>query len=46
MITAAMLEPITTAITSSLEIVVPVGLGVMAAIYGVRLVPRFLKMFI
>lgn len=46
MITAEMLAPITTAITSTLEIIVPVGLGVLASIYGVRLVPRFLKMFI
>lgn len=44
-ITAEMLEPITTAITSNLSVLLPVGIGIMAIMIGVHLVPRIIYKF-
>lgn len=45
MITAEMLAPITTAISSNLTILVPVGIGIMATMLGVSLIPRIVYKF-
>lgn len=44
-ITAAMLEPITEAITSNLAVLLPVGIGLMSIMIGVRLIPRIIYRF-
>lgn len=44
-INAGMLEPITTAITSNLGVLLPVGIGIMAIMIGVRLIPRIIYRF-
>lgn len=46
MITADMLAPITTALTSNLEVILPVGLGVMGTMIGVGLIPRLIYKFL
>lgn len=45
MITAEMLTPLTTAISSNLTILVPVGIGIMATMLGVSLIPRIVYKF-
>lgn len=44
-ITAEMLEPITNAITSNLGVLLPVGIGLMSIMIGVRLIPRIIYRF-
>jgi len=44
-ITAEILEPITTAVTSNLTILVPVGIGIMALMIGVSLIPKIIYRF-
>lgn len=44
-ITAAMLEPITEAITANLAVLLPVGIGIMAIMIGVHLIPRIIYKF-
>lgn len=46
MITADMLTPITTALTSNLEVLVPIGITVMGAMIGVSLIPRIIYKFL
>lgn len=46
MITAEMLAPITEAITSNLTILIPVGIGIMATLLGVSLIPRIVYKFL
>ena len=46
MITADMLAPITTVLTSNLEVILPVGLGVMGTMIGVGLIPRLIYKFL
>lgn len=46
MITSQMLEPITTALTSNLQVILPVGLGVMGTMIGVSLIPRLIYKFL
>lgn len=45
MITAELLAPLTTAVTSNLTILIPVGVSVMALLFGVRLVPKIFRIF-
>lgn len=45
-LTAEMLAPITTALTSNLTTLVPVGLGIMASMIGVSLIPRIVYKFL
>jgi len=44
-VTSAMLQPITTAITGNLDVLLPVGLGIMAVMIGVSLIPRIVYKF-
>ncbi|MDM8131987.1 MULTISPECIES: hypothetical protein [Clostridium] len=46
MITAEMVAPITTAVTSNVELLVPVGIGIMAIMVGVSLIPRIVYKFL
>lgn len=46
LITAAMLEPITTAITTNLGTLLPVGLTIMGIMIGVSLIPRIVYKFL
>ena len=46
MITAEMLAPITTALSSNLEVLVPVGIGIMGTMIGVGLIPRIVYKFL
>jgi len=45
MVTALMLAPITTAVTSNLTLLVPVGIGIMALMIGVSLIPKIIYRF-
>lgn len=44
-VTAEMLEPITNAVTSNLGVLLPVGIGIMAIMVGVALIPRIIYRF-
>ena len=44
-VTSAMLAPITTAVTDNLTVLLPVGLGLMAIMIGVALIPRIIWKF-
>lgn len=44
-ITAEMLAPITTAVTGNLDVLLPVGIGLMAIMVGVSLIPRIVWKF-
>lgn len=46
MITAEMLAPITTAITSNLTILLPIGITIMGTMIGVSLIPRIVYKFL
>lgn len=46
MVTAEMLAPITTALTSNLTTLLPVGIGIMATMIGVSLIPRIVYKFL
>lgn len=46
MITAEMLKPITDALTSNLEVILPVGMAVMGTMIGVSLIPRLIYKFL
>lgn len=46
MISAEMLAPITEALTSNLEVILPVGLGIMGTMIGVGLIPRLVYKFL
>jgi hypothetical protein len=45
MITSEMLAPITTAVNTNLTELLPVGIGIMAIMLGVSLIPRILYKF-
>lgn len=45
-VTAAMLEPITSAITTNLGVLLPVGLGIMGTMIGISLIPRIVYKFL
>lgn len=46
MITADMLAPITSTITSNLTTLLPVGIGIMGIMIGVSLIPRIVYKFL
>lgn len=46
MITAEMLKPITDAFTGNINVLLPVGLGIMGTILGINLIPRVIYKFI
>lgn len=46
MINAEMLAPITTALTSNLNVLLPVGIGIMGTMIGVSLIPRIVYKFL
>lgn len=46
MIDAGMLAPITTTLTSNLEVLLPVGIGIMGIMIGVSLIPRIVYKFL
>lgn len=45
-ITPEMLEPITTALTENLAVLLPVGIGIMGIMIGVSLIPRIVYKFL
>lgn len=46
MLTAELLAPITTAVSSNLEVLIPVGIGIMGTMIGVGLIPRIVYKFL
>lgn len=46
MITADMLAPITTTLNSNLDVLLPVGIGIMGTMIGVGLIPRIVYKFL
>lgn len=46
MIDAEMLAPITTTLTSNLEVLLPIGIGIMGVMIGVSLIPRIVYKFL
>lgn len=46
MISAEMLAPITTALTSNLSTLLPVGITIMGTMIGVSLIPRIVYKFL
>lgn len=46
MVSAEMLAPITEALTSNLNILLPVGLSIMGTMIGVSLIPRIVYKFL
>ena len=45
MITAEMLTPIVTEVTSAVTTILPIGLSIMGAMIGVKLIPSILYRF-
>lgn len=45
-VTSAMLAPITSGITDNLQVLLPVGVGIMAIMIGVSLIPRIVYKFL
>ena len=46
LITNDMIKPITEAITSGLNVLVPIGIGIMAVMIGISLIPRVIYRFL
>ena len=44
-VTSEMLQPISDAVTSNLNVLLPVGIGIMAIMIGVALIPRIIYKF-
>jgi hypothetical protein len=44
-VTAAMLEPIINTITANVTVLLPVGLGILAIMLGIALIPRIIWKF-
>lgn len=44
-VTSALVEPILSAITSNLGVLLPVGISIMAIMLGVSLIPRIIYKF-
>ena len=44
-VTAAMLEPIISTITANVTVLLPVGLGILAIMLGIALIPRVIWKF-
>lgn len=45
-ITSELVAPITTAISSGLTTLVPIGIGIMATFIGISLIPRIVYKFL
>lgn len=45
-ITAELVAPVVTAISSGLTTLVPIGLGIMATFIGISLIPRIIYKFL
>lgn len=45
MVTAEMLAPLTEAVTSNVTLLVPIGIGIMAILIGVSLIPKIIYRF-
>lgn len=45
-ITAEMLSPILDAVNSNMSVLLPVGLGIMGTMLGVKLIPRIVYKFL
>jgi hypothetical protein len=45
-ITTAMMEPITSALTDNLSVLLPVGITIMGIMIGVSLIPRIVYKFL
>lgn len=45
-VTAELVTPITNAINSGLSTLVPIGLGIMATMIGISLIPRIIYKFL
>lgn len=46
MVDAAMLAPIMTNLTSNLDTLLPIGIGIMGTMIGVSLIPRIIYKFL
>lgn len=46
MVTAEMLAPITTTLTSNLDVLLPVGISIMGVMIGIGLIPRIVYKFL
>lgn len=44
-VTSQMLAPITSAVSNNLALLVPVGIGIMALLIGVSLIPKIIYRF-
>jgi hypothetical protein len=45
-VTSAMVQPITDAISANVDVLLPVGIGIMAIMVGISLVPRIVYKFL
>lgn len=45
-ITSELVEPITSALSSGLTTLVPIGIGIMATFIGISLIPRIIYKFL
>lgn len=46
MISTEMLQPIVSALTENLEVILPIGLSIMGTMIGVSLIPRLIYKFL
>ena len=46
MISTDMLQPIVSALTGNLEVILPIGLSIMGTMIGVSLIPRLIYKFL
>ncbi len=46
MLTAEMLAPITTNLNTNLDVLLPIGIGIMGTMIGVGLIPRIVYKFL
>lgn len=46
MITAELLEPITTAVTTNITTILPIGLTIMGSMVGVSMIPKLIYKFL
>ena len=46
MISTEMLQPIVTGLTGNLEVILPIGMSIMATMIGVSLIPRLIYKFL
>lgn len=44
-VTADLVAPVVTAIDSGLTVLIPVGIGIMATMIGIQLIPRIIYKF-